>query len=261
MSIYHTAQCVLHRPFLHRARENPRYLYSHHACIESSMELLRFQFILHSISGPNGLRHGVWHSGSFSPHNFLMASTIIALDLYHAAQSPGWIQDGIYARDTERQLEMLAALKRSRSIWDEMKNRSMDAWKAAVILGLLLERLNEKPRCRDPPYLEQAVDAQHEKESAAITLGLLSTGMSQVSSTSPLQVPDNPPKFEQNDPLVENNIESLDQPLLSDTSLGMFAQMPDIQPFNVDWVCLSLYGSPNPFSNLALNQDGNRSNY
>ncbi|KAI1916806.1 hypothetical protein LOZ58_006683 [Ophidiomyces ophidiicola] len=229
MSIYHKAQCVLHRPFLHRARKNPRYSYSRRACIDSSMELLNFQLILHNASGPGGkLRHRSWYSGSFSFHDFLMASTIIALDLHHDSQSSNQTQT---IRDAQRQQEMLTALQRTRDIWDELKDSSMDAWKGTVVLGLLLEKLNQSPQKRIIPDTKLVFDAQDEKQSAAITLGLLSSGMTPRRLTNPPQLPKTISGLDQTQ---QDSMENIDQ--LPSTTLGMLGQMPDMQPFNLDWV-------------------------
>ncbi|EEP76710.1 conserved hypothetical protein [Uncinocarpus reesii 1704] len=246
MGIYHKAQCVLHRPFLHRARENPRYLYSRRTCIDSSMELLKFQFMLHNASRPNGrLRHRTWYSSSFSTQDFLMASTIIALDLYHNHQSRSSrpMYNGAYSWDVRRQEEMLAALQRSRDIWVELKDKSIDAWKAAAILGLLLEKLNQTPQNRERPDLEQVLDAQDEKQSAAMTLGLLSSGVTPPSLPTPAQGSDIMAKFDPNiqQQQLHNNTEAVDQSSLATSPFGMFGQMPDMQPFNLDWDAWDAY--------------------
>ncbi|KAI1970504.1 hypothetical protein LOZ51_006824 [Ophidiomyces ophidiicola] len=236
MSIYHKAQCVLHRPFLHRARKNPRYSYSRRACVDSSMELLNFQLILHNASGPGGkLRHRPWYSGSFNFHDFLMASTIIALDLHHDYQSQSSNQTQTIW-DAHRQQEMLTALQRTRDIWDELKDSSMDAWKGTVVLGLLLEKLNHSPQKRIIPDTKLVFDAQDEKQSAAMTLGLLSSGMTPRRLTSPPQLPKTISGLDQTQ---QDSMENIDQ--LSSTTLGMLGQMPDMQPFNLDWEAWDAY--------------------
>ncbi|EAS33271.3 C6 transcription factor [Coccidioides immitis RS] len=248
MSIYHKAQCVLHRPFLNHARENPRYIYSRRTCIDSSMELLRFQLMLHGASRPNGkLRHRTWYSSSFSSHDFLMASTIIALDLYHdyRSHSSEPLYNTAYSKDVQRQQEMLAALRRSRDIWDELKDKSIDAWKAAVVLGMLLEQLNQSSKCSETSHSEQVLDAQDEKQTAAMTLGLLSSGITPLGPTSPPQVCENMGKIDPNiqQQLQRSSIESIDHgpPHTSATPFGIFGHMPDMQSFNLDWEAWDTY--------------------
>ncbi|EER29738.1 Fungal specific transcription factor, putative [Coccidioides posadasii C735 delta SOWgp] len=248
MSIYHKAQCVLHRPFLNHARENPRYIYSRRTCIDSSMELLRFQLMLHGASRPNGkLRHRTWYSSSFSSHDFLMASTIIALDLYHdyRSHSSEPLYNTAYSKDVQRQEEMLAALRRSRDIWDELKDKSIDAWKAAVVLGMLLEQLNQSSKCSETSHSEQVLDAQDEKQTAAMTLGLLSSGITPLGPTSPPHVCENMGKIDPNiqQHLQRNSIESIDHgpPHTSATPFGIFGHMPDMQSFNLDWEAWDTY--------------------
>ena len=198
MSIYHKAQCVLHRRFLTRARENQRYTYSRRTCIDSSLELLRFQMMLHSETGPNGrLRNKKWHTSSLTANDFLLAGIIVAFDLYHGFQllATGRGTLDVYACGLERQQEMLTTIQKSRDIWSEFKDESVDACKATMILGFLLDNLKKGSQANTASSTDE-FGSHDEKQNAAMTLGLLSSGMSPIGVTSPPQFTDSMAKFE-----------------------------------------------------------------
>ncbi|KAL1954697.1 hypothetical protein VTO42DRAFT_801 [Malbranchea cinnamomea] len=233
MSIYHKAQCVLHRPYLNRARDNPRYLPSRRACVESSLELLKYQAMQHAESGPGGLLQGrKWYNSSLSSHDFLLASTILAVDLFHDLhQSVSGRDPSItYGWGLNRQQEMIAALRRSGDIWNELKDQSIEAWKASAIIGYLLEKLGQKTLVKE----SQEFNAQDEKQNAAMTLGLLSSGMTPSGLPSPpSQLQDTMMRMDQN--VSQTNPNLSDQGPGPSSPFSIFGQMPDMQPFNLDW--------------------------
>ncbi|PGH12733.1 hypothetical protein AJ79_04094 [Helicocarpus griseus UAMH5409] len=259
-SVYHKAQCVLHRKFLHRARENPRYAYSRRACIDSAMELLRFQSMLNAESKVDPrLRNKKWFIGSGNMHDFLMAGTILFLDLYQELQASasGRISTDSAYLGMDRRQEELAMFKQSRDIWNESKDQSMDAWKATTIMDVLLERLNlnqqqqqqQQNRNNANPTAPMTSTAgsfepQDEKQNAAMTLGLLSSGLSPMGPTSPPQFgADSMAKME-TCPGGGMMDQTQTQMPLSPGAMGMgpgmgagmFGQLPDMQPFNnLDW--------------------------
>ncbi|EGD96107.1 C6 transcription factor [Trichophyton tonsurans CBS 112818] len=238
-SIYHKAQCVLHRPYLTRARENPRYTLSHRACIDSSLELLRLQAMIHAekTSGRRVL-HPRYYIISLTGHDFLLASTILALDLYHEAQLEANRRQGEspYGWGCGMQEEMLATLRQSYNIWNELKDESMDAWKASSVLGLLLEKISCRRENRDTTSMDSSFDPQDEKQSAAMTLGLLSSGLTPQGPTSPPQFGDSMIGIDRTSSAQQGSLPSnMDQLAGLNSPFGMFGQMPDMQPFNLDW--------------------------
>lgn len=234
--VYHKAQCVLHRPFLHRARENPRYIYSRRACIDSSLELLKIQFVTHDGSRPGGPLHNrKWYTNRLNSHDFLLASTILAVDLNYEYQSnnSGTDMSNLNGWGINRQEEMLTAIRRSRDLWDEVKDESMDAWKAVSILGLFLEKLNKGSQNYQSPSTDGTFDAQDEKQSAAMTLGLLSSGVTPLSPAGLSQLDGSTTKVDQN--FYHGTIDAMQQSPAPQTPFGMFGQMPDMQPSTLDW--------------------------
>ncbi|KAF2099562.1 hypothetical protein NA57DRAFT_65585 [Rhizodiscina lignyota] len=188
------SQVVLHRKFLVHARLNSRFAYSRRTCIDASMTMLSHQATLQSESRPGGrLRQVKWFTSSLTTNEFLLAGMIICLDLYHTAEAE---RSGRRAAtelyDTwsqERRASMLAAIEGSLNIWKELKDQSMEAYKAQGTLGVMISKLKEHQVIRQaqqaypatanmgaPPF-NGTDDANVAPEhSAAMTLGMLSTG-------------------------------------------------------------------------------------
>ncbi|KAL2009577.1 hypothetical protein VTN00DRAFT_5384 [Thermoascus crustaceus] len=237
MSVYHKAQCVLHRRYLARARENPRFAHSRRTCIDSSMELLRFQSILHAETRPTGrLRNKRYQVTSLSSTDFLLAATIVCLDLYHGIQlqAAGRPSGDLYTWGFERREEMLAAIQQSKEIWNELRDESMEAWKAAEILGVMLGKLHLGPQGAESNTNAPVFEPQDEKQSAAMTLGLLSSGMSPLN-TGPSTFTE--PMFKMADtPLPQGGLGPMGEPQGAPSPFSsVFGQMPDMQPLNLDW--------------------------
>lgn len=189
---WHKCMCVLHRKYLTRARHNPRYSHSRRTCVESSMEILRAQSKLTQEARPGGrLRSMRWYISSLTKHDFLLAACIVALDLHYdtldqqpTSQTP---YDHYFWTPAQR-AEMLAALDESHTIWKHASASSMDAYKAAGVLGTMLQRLKSQPASKPPNGATKAAapsggiegftgfDQNQPEHSAAMTLGMLSSG-------------------------------------------------------------------------------------
>lgn len=189
--IYLKCQLVLHRKFLARARENPRYSYSRRTCIDAAIAILAHQATLHVESQPNGrLSPVTWcASSTMTLSDFLLAAMILALDLYHTAQAEanGQTSGEMYTWALERRETIFASLERAVTVWDALKDQSMEAYKASATLGVMLEKLRNHAALR-AQLAENfsfqksgggvapdgtVVAAEH---SAAMTLGMMSTG-------------------------------------------------------------------------------------
>ena len=194
--LYHKGQCVLHRKFLARARENNRYAHSRRTCVDSSMELLSHQATLHYESRPGRRLHGMKvFISSITAADFLLAAMIVALDLCYGAEteSGGQSSGDMYTWGLERRADMVRALEVSNDIWKETKDQSMEAFKASEILTVILNKMKYSRsqaggRTTQNPFpfpgLSNGTDGQgfglsgEEKpeHSAAMTLGMLSNG-------------------------------------------------------------------------------------
>ncbi|KAL4802991.1 fungal-specific transcription factor domain-containing protein [Aspergillus unguis] len=240
MSVYHRAQCLLHRKYLIRARENPRFTHSRKTCIESALELLRFQSMLHVETRPTGrLRSRQNRVTTLSSSDFLQAATILCLDLYHGYNmgNASRTSPDTYAWGRDRREEILAAVQRSKDIWDELRDETMDAWKAGGVLGVMLSGLKRGPAEGTP--VTPAFEPQDEKQSAAMTLGLLSSGMTPTGQNAAFNDMVSKPS-EMGVPAL-GGLPPLGGLGAQDGGLGasslfnnMFGQMPDMQA-NLDW--------------------------
>ncbi|OQD73777.1 hypothetical protein PENDEC_c013G05658 [Penicillium decumbens] len=239
MTIYLKAQCVLHRPYLVRARENPRFTYSRRTCIDSALELLEFQAIIH-----NETRHGRLRGRqvitSLSSVDFLLAGTIVCLDLYqgYQLQASGRPSGDIYAWGRERCDEMTTAIQRTKDIWDEMRDESMEAYKASSVLGVMLAKLHSTIPGLENGAGNAMFEPQDEKQNAAMTLGLLSSGMSPMNPGPP---PFSDPMLKMADsPMPTGFGASAEMPGALSPFSSMFGQMPDTQ-VNLDWDAWDTY--------------------
>lgn len=235
MSVYHRAQCLLHRKYILRARENPRFIHSRRTCIDSALELLRYQSMLHVETRPTGrLRSRQNRVTTLSSSDFLQAATIICLDLYHGYNLPSASRasSDTYAWGRDRREEMMAAVQRSKEIWDELRDETMDAWKASGVLGVMLNGLQQRQNLEGTP-VTPAFEPQDEKQSAAMTLGLLSSGMTPIGQSATFNdvslKPSEPPL-----PTLGGFGGPETNPGASSIFNNMFGQMPDMQ-VNLDW--------------------------
>ena len=193
--LYHKGQCVLHRKFLARARENNRYAHSRRTCVDSSMDLLRHQATLHYESLPGRRLHGMKvFISSLTAHDFLLAAMIVCLDLWYGAEAEGAGRSSgdLYTWGLERRADMIQALEVSNDIWAETRDESMEAYKASEILTLILKKLkfthcNGGQGPNGFPFSNLASSAENAaaygsrveekpEHSAAMTLGMLSNG-------------------------------------------------------------------------------------
>lgn len=208
--VYLRSLFVLHRRFISRGRENPRYAYSRRTCLDASMELLNHQATLHRESQPGGrLRSVKWYISSLTTHDFLLAAMLVCLDLYHTAEaertgrktnlpnSP--LMPDTY--DEGRREQMMQAVEHCIIIWESVRDQSMEAYKASVTLRVMVEKLkaHQGGQKAPTPYPQQQPGLSYQRapnfgmfpngnvsdvntddlppeQSAAMTLGMLSSG-------------------------------------------------------------------------------------
>lgn len=198
--LYLKITCILHRKFLAYARVQPRFSYSRTAIINASMMLLQHQATLHRECQPGGrLRNVKWFISSLTTVDFLLAAMIVASDLYHTlrierqGRSP---PASMYMWPSERLDEMLEAIETAVHIWDGLKDHSMEAYKAYGTLSVMLDQLKKDRPSRQTSNEFQAASSAFPvtasmddvnvapEHSAAMTLGMLSTGGMSSSSAN-----------------------------------------------------------------------------
>jgi hypothetical protein len=182
--LYQKAMCVLHRRYLARARQNPRYAHSRRACVEAAMEILRHQATLYRESQIGGrLRAMKWVLNSLTKHDLLLGAMIVCLDL-HYDSTPDQQCDP-YFWTAEQRANMFRALETTQKIWKESAEISIEAYKASNIIAVMLEKLKNHGRAPPSNNIESRTtnevfasfdDNMQPEHSAAMTLGMLSSG-------------------------------------------------------------------------------------
>jgi hypothetical protein len=141
---------------------------------------------------------------SVTTHDFLLAATILCTDLYHNregvddAETPSTsISGGSGSRGSvgvdppygphieQNKEDLFKTLERSRDIWREQRDLSMEAFKASEVLDMLLQKLR-LPYGKSPGQLQAQQypfpnttgdgNGSMDEQNAAMTLGLLSAG-------------------------------------------------------------------------------------
>jgi hypothetical protein len=205
-TVYHKSQCVLHRRYMRLARNGNRYMHSRRQCLDSAMSLLSYQAIQHQQSRERGrLRSLRNHVNSLTAHDYLLAASIVCMDLYSTRERPnaendvstpstsvsgGSISqgsnmsaDGTYVSGLNYTREdLVRALEESRDVWMANRDFSMEAYKASELLNVLLYhiRLPYSPsnpqNTQLPSGNQQTPGDTNDEQNAAMTLGMLQAG-------------------------------------------------------------------------------------
>lgn len=150
------AEMMLHRPYLLLGRTDPRYEYSRLACLDAALEILAFQKVLDRDSRPGGklwsakwrLWSVSWRLSSLVAHDFLLATTVLCLDLDTDLISPMPVSE----KDTTNRIrfksgqptraEIIDALTSSYAIWIRACEKSREAQKVVAAVSLVLGKAN-----------------------------------------------------------------------------------------------------------------------
>ncbi|KIH90260.1 C6 transcription factor [Sporothrix brasiliensis 5110] len=145
-SLYQKIMCLLHRKYLSRARQNPRYAHSRRSAIEASMETLHHLQTLNKESQANGrLRSIKWYVASIATKDFLLPAMLVALEVRYdnLASKDGQEEDGFWTR--EQRADMINMLTSTKEIWRPLADGSMEAYKAYNIIRIVLEKIGTTP--------------------------------------------------------------------------------------------------------------------
>lgn len=146
--LYQKILCLLHRKYISRARQNPRYAHSRRSAIEASMQAMAHLQTLHRESQGNGrLRAVSWYVKSIATKEFTLPAMLIVLDLHYdnmAAQS-GALRDhdGAFLWTPEERSKMIGTLEDAASIWKSLADSSMEAFKASKVIEIMLQKIKD----------------------------------------------------------------------------------------------------------------------
>jgi hypothetical protein len=149
-------EIMLHRPYLLLGRNDSRYEYSRLACLDAAFEILQFQKIMDTDCRPGGrlwsqkwrLWSVSWRLSSLVAHDFLLATTILCLDLNQELVSPmhvptDHITDRVrYKSAQPTRTEIVETLTSSYAIWVRESERSHEAQRVATAVSHLLRKAN-----------------------------------------------------------------------------------------------------------------------
>ncbi|KAM0497718.1 hypothetical protein ACHAP8_006566 [Fusarium lateritium] len=146
--LYQKILCLLHRKYLPRARQSPRYAHSRRAAIEASLTALDHLAVLHRESQSNGrLRSVGWFVKSIATKDFTLPAMLVILDLHFdniAAQSSVRQDDeGAAMWNDDQRSKMIGSLETARKIWNTLADTSMEAFKAAKVIDIMLDKIKD----------------------------------------------------------------------------------------------------------------------
>jgi hypothetical protein len=140
---------MLHRPFLFLARDDPRYESSRTSCIDAALEILDIQHMLEVKSQENRDVWSApalwwtssWRLSSLMNHDFLLATTILVLDLDRDLVNPGTFTDAPRERFHSGQAtraEIIHSLSRVYELWSRLSSTSREARRVAAAVKHVL---------------------------------------------------------------------------------------------------------------------------
>lgn len=135
------AQCVLHRRYLTPGRTDPRYSHSRMTCIEAALQMLEHQSTFNREKDRGGkLYEHRWKYNSLINYDFLLAATLLSVDLDHdvSVEQDGEHDAGSLSPEMEVRERIIKALKGSYEIWLQSYSSSKDARIAAGAIERVL---------------------------------------------------------------------------------------------------------------------------
>ncbi|KAK9311018.1 hypothetical protein V1522DRAFT_425747, partial [Lipomyces starkeyi] len=133
------AKCVLHYRYLLAGRTDPRYASSRATCVEATLRILEYQRILHEETQVGGrLNHDQWKISSLVTSSFLLATTLLCVELDYDLSIQPSAEGPRNPIDTDWRNKTIQALQNSYMIWVQLSNTSREAHKAAEVACIVL---------------------------------------------------------------------------------------------------------------------------
>ncbi|RDA86006.1 hypothetical protein CP532_4856 [Ophiocordyceps camponoti-leonardi (nom. inval.)] len=239
--LYQKILCLLHRKYMSKARQNPRYAPSRRSAIEASLQAMSHLQTLHRESRGNGrLRAVAWYVKSIATKEFILPAMLIVLDLHFdnmARQSGAPLDhDGAFLWSLEERSSMISTLEEAASIWRSLADSSMEAFKAAKVVDIVLNKMRDPTRTSNATSCEQTSP----QTSMAANAGPTPTGSPNTIS---------PEYF-----VASNDVMNSFSNVSSSAFLGMEFSLPLPNIADVQAAGLNTAGSASPldmFSNLG----------
>ena len=141
--LFHTARCVLHRKYLIHAKTDATFTYSHTTCIEAALQILHIQREVDQEMQIGGrLYQNRWNVSSVVKNEFLLATTILCLDLDQGLDKSCSLASES-SSDIEARECVVKALNESYFIWLRSSEASREARKAVEVLRTVLGKAHK----------------------------------------------------------------------------------------------------------------------
>ncbi|KAF7116122.1 hypothetical protein CNMCM5793_004142 [Aspergillus hiratsukae] len=138
---FHKSRCILHRDYMLAGRSDRRYLYSRMSRINAALEIQHIQASLHEESQPGRrLHHDRWKYSALVKHIFLLATTILCVDLDYSLRDRN-IESEIGDEFSDR---IVGSLTKSYSIWLQSSDKSRESQKVTEMLRIVLGKARTK---------------------------------------------------------------------------------------------------------------------
>ncbi|OAQ81474.1 C6 transcription factor [Purpureocillium lilacinum] len=183
--LYQKILCLLHRKYISKARQNPRYAHSRRSAVEASLQAMGHLQMLRRESQGNGRLKAVsWYVKSIATKEFVLPAMLIVLDLHYdnMARHAGTCEshEGAFLWSPEERANMIGTLEDAVSIWKGLADTSMEAFKASKVIEIMLQKIKE-PAPSDSTSIPSRTDSLSTLES--------SMGMDQTPAMGPGLVP------------------------------------------------------------------------
>ena len=170
--VFFKAKCILHRTYLISSRTNVRHMYSRTACVEAALQILQIQRVLDQETQADGrLYEEGWKMSSVIRSDFLLATTILAVDVNYAVSRGSTTSPHLGEPNLETSEKVVAALCSAHRIWLQSCNSSREARQAVRAIEIVLTKI-QKTAASLPFVLERVtVDSLIVNDQSDLTLG------------------------------------------------------------------------------------------
>ncbi|OAQ64211.1 C6 transcription factor [Pochonia chlamydosporia 170] len=184
--LFQKIMCLLHRKYISRARQNPRYAHSRRSAIEASLQAMEHLQTLHRESQSNGrLRTVSWYVKSIATKEFILPAMLIVLDLHYdnLAEQSGLAEDaeGSFRWSPEQRARMISTLEDAAIIWKSLADGSMEAFKASKTIEIMLQKIQNPSKDLNGPSTTQSDPLSTAAANSGVDPALASLGAGTIS--------------------------------------------------------------------------------
>jgi len=155
--IFFKAKCILHRTYLISSWTNQRYMYSRTACVEAALQIVQIQQILDQETQVGGRLYDDRGKVSSAMRNdFLLATTILCVDVNCAIIKGSAAISQIGTPDREPNEKVMAALRSAHLMWLRSSDLSREARQAAQAIEVMLAK-TQRTNASSPAVSEATI--------------------------------------------------------------------------------------------------------